>query len=403
MKRILNTIILLLAFTCTIAAQDSLSTYLKIAAENNANLKASYNQYLAALEQVPQVGTLPDLKLSFAYFIQPIQTKEGPQDAVISVSQMFPWFGSLSAAGDAATASAKAKYEQFENQKSKLFYEVKATYYNLNFISHAIATINEDLVILNSFKDLAKIKVESGSRSSVDLYRIELEINDLTNQLSLLNDKQNVLLVKFNNLLNRDQNELVNLLEDYDNSLILNKETSLQTVIQNNKELASFDYQIEALENQESVMKKAGMPKFSVGMSYSVIGNGGEDAILFPSVGISVPLYRNKYKAMVRETLYMKEAKKESKIEKENVLESIFENAWKDYSDASRRIVLNQKQADLAKKAMNILEFEYSTGKTDFDDILRMERQLLKYQLEFKKAQSDQAASIAFIQYLQGK
>ncbi len=51
--------------------------------------------------------------------------------------------------------------------------------------------------ILNTFKKLANIKFEAGMVSAVDVYRIEIEIGELENQLALVRDKQWVLEVMF--------------------------------------------------------------------------------------------------------------------------------------------------------------------------------------------------------------
>ena len=81
----------------SVHAQEILEEYLTMAAENSPMLKAKFNDYLAALETVPQVGALPDPQLAFGYFIQPVQTRVGPQEFRISATQMFPWFGTLNA------------------------------------------------------------------------------------------------------------------------------------------------------------------------------------------------------------------------------------------------------------------------------------------------------------------
>jgi outer membrane protein TolC len=188
----------MLALTVRVSAQNELTTYLETAAENNPGLKVKFNEYMAALEKVPQVGALPDPTFAFGYFIQPVETRVGPQQAKISASQMFPWFGTLSSRENSVEAMAKAKYEVFEEAKSKLFYDVKSTYYNLFFMHQAIDITIENIDILASFKGLANIKVESGSASAVDAYRVQMEINDLENQLALLKDNAQVLSVKFN-------------------------------------------------------------------------------------------------------------------------------------------------------------------------------------------------------------
>ena len=146
---------------------------------------AKFNEYLAALEVAPQVDALPDPQAAFAYFISPVETRVGPMQFNFSASQMFPWFGTLESKGNVANQAAKAKYEVFLEAKSKLFNEVRSTYYNLYFNQRSIGITRENLEILGTFQKLAKIKVEAGKVSAVDQYRIEMEIGDLENRLAL--------------------------------------------------------------------------------------------------------------------------------------------------------------------------------------------------------------------------
>lgn len=402
--------IALIALSGTLSAQKVLNQYLQTAAENNPGLKVKFNEYMAALERVPQVGALPDPTVAFGYFVQPIETRLGPQQAKISASQMFPWFGTLSARENSVEALAKAKFELFEETKSKLFYDVKATYYNLFFTEKAIGITLENIEILSSFKNLANINVESGLASAVDAYRVEMEINDFENQLALLRDNSTVLRVKFNNLLNVDDATDIQIATELSESILLSKQAELDSIMANNNALSSFDYQLEGLEYSIKSATKEGLPQFSIGLEYAFIGEGtstasiaGQDAFVFPTVGISIPLYRSKYKAKVQEVIYLQEAKNFEKSDKQNTLTVLFESVWKDYQDANRRYSLYQEQTELAQKSLSILESKYATNNIDFVEILRMERKLLKYSLELEKATVDKEAAVAFIQYLQGK
>ncbi len=399
----------LLGMSSLLQAQDELNHYLQVAAENNPGLNASFNKYMAALEKAPQVGTLPDPQLAFAYFIQPVETRNGPQDFRISATQMFPWFGTLKARENTSIEEAKALYEVFEENKSKLFNEVKSTWYNMYFNNKATIITLENIEILNTFKKLAIVKVEADQVSAVDQYRIEMEINDLENQLALLRDKQEVLEVSFNNLLNSEENEVVNFPNElWSSDILYTKDALLDSIQLKNHQLLSLDLQKSALAFKKQAAKKQGAPTFSLGIDYVSIGKGdnnlsGKDAIAFPKVGLSIPLYRNKYKSMVQELVYLETAKNYERIDKENVVETVFENSWKDYRDAQRRIELFDNQLTIAKKSLKILETEYAYANKNFEDILRMERRLLKYNLELEKARTDKLAAIAFIHYLMGK
>ena len=245
--------------------------------------------------------------------------------------------------------------------------------------------------------------------SMVDEYRLEMEIGDLENQLALLKDTYHVQEIMFNNLINSDQPVSVQLPEQLqDPDPVLSKEAIHDSILVQNHQLLNLDLQAESFRFKQDAARKTGMPEIKIGFDYTIIGKGdnnmeGTDAIMLPSVGLTIPLYRNKYKAMLKEAVYQETAKKEEKLNKQNVLETIFEQTWKDLSDAGRRIMLNKKQAELAKKSMDLLETEYSTSSRNFEEILRMERKLLKYRLELEKARTDKQAARSYLSYLMGK
>lgn len=392
----------------TVQAQEILEEYLTMAAENSPLLKAKFNDYLAALETVPQVGALPDPQLAFGYFIQPVQTRVGPQEIRISATQMFPWFGTLNARKNVAIQTAKAKYELFEETKAKLYDEVRRTYYNLYFNQKAVSIVGENIEILQRFQKLAVIKVETGKISSVDEFRIEMEMGDLENQLALLRDKHQYLLFAFKNLLNTDLTHVS--LPDtlWNTTPALSRQAILDGIRIGNHQLLGLNLQREALSYKQDLAKKSGYPDFSLGLDYIIVGKGennlsGEDAFMFPRIGISIPLYRNKYRSMIKEAVYQETAKDLEKQDKMNMLETLFEKSWNELQDAERRIMLYHKQLDLAKRSVNLLEVEYTTAYKNFEEVLRMERKQLFYSLELERARADKQAAVSFLDYLMGK
>jgi len=409
MKKYIYIIGMMMLIPSVASAQLELDQYLVIAAENNPGLQVKFKEYMAALEVAPQVRTLPDPQAAFAYFISPVETRVGPQQVRFSVSQMFPWFGSLQAKENVANQDAKAKYEAFLESRSRLFNEVRSNYYNIYFNRRALEITMENLEILSSFKKLANIKVETGKVSAIDEYRIEMETGDMENRLALLKDNQHVLEVMFVNLLNTDSEIEITTPEIlWTIDLDLRKDQVWDTINTNNHQLLAISLQQEGLIFRKELAEKVGKPDFSIGFDYTVVGQGennlaGTDALLFPKVGITIPLYRNKYRALVNEVVYLQEAKESEKIDRINFLENILELSWKDYMDSDRRIDLYNTQQHLAKQSLALLETEYATGNKNFEEILRMERKWLTYGLELEKARSDKQAAISFINYLMGK
>ncbi|MEN8121845.1 MAG: TolC family protein [Bacteroidota bacterium] len=406
--------IILIFGSVSIFSQDKLSEYLITAAENNPGLKVKFNQYMAALQKAPQVGALPDPQVAFGYFIMPVETRVGPQQFKMSAQQFFPWFGKLKANGNSADELAKAKYELFEDAKLKLFYDVKSAYYKLYFTSKAINITKENLQILESFKNLALIKVEAGLTSAVDELRIEMEMADLENQLALLRDKYFAESIAFNKLLNVGGGTDIQIPTKLDDILLeYSRQAVLDSIQSKNHQLNSINFELSAMQQKEIAARKSGAPNFTIGIDYTIVGKSnnpsldvsinGKDALLFPKIGITIPVFRKKYNAMIKEAAILQEIARDKKIDKTNILESIFENVYKNYRDAERRGELYKRQTELANRAMRMLQTHYTASHINFEEILRMENRLLKYKLELEKAHTDKNTAKAFIFYLMGK
>lgn len=398
----------------TVSAQNIPESYLLEAANNNPGLKSKFSEYMAALEKVPQAGALPDPQVTFGYFIQPVETRLGPQKSRISAMQMFPWFGTLGARKDAATQMAKSKYEIFEEAKSRLFYDTKSAWYDLYFNQKAIDITYQHIDILNTFRKIALIKVEAGLTTTVDVLRVEMDIAGLENQIALLKDNFIVSQTRFNNLLNVENQRLVDLPDSLLNMDIgLNREDILDSIRNGNHQILQMEFMQASYEVREIAARKTGAPSISLGIDYMAIGKSanpmagisesGTDAIVLPMVGISIPIYRKKYTSMVKEAVLMQESSRNNILDRINVLETTFESANKDYRDADRRIRLYKAQTLKALQALNILQSAYETDGKNFEELLHMERQLINYNLELEKAQADKNAAMAFINYLMGK
>ncbi len=110
---------------------DSLLKYLEIAAKNNPTVQQKFSEYQAALQKIPQAGSLSDPELSLGVFLKPMELVNGNQVADIRFMQMFPWFGVLKNAKDEMSLMANAKFELFRDAKLQVFYDVQRTWYEL--------------------------------------------------------------------------------------------------------------------------------------------------------------------------------------------------------------------------------------------------------------------------------
>jgi outer membrane protein TolC len=80
----------------------TLNDYLQCATANNAGLKAAFEQWNVAIEEVPQAKALPDPQFSYEYWTRQsdLQMKQ-----TVGIMQTFPWFGKIDARTEAAYRS----------------------------------------------------------------------------------------------------------------------------------------------------------------------------------------------------------------------------------------------------------------------------------------------------------
>ena len=461
--------ILLLFLFAVNAKSQTLDDYLLFAAENNPHLKSKYFQYQAALERVPQVGSLPDPQLSFGFFVMPMERYMGNQVAEISLMQMFPWFGTLGAAKNEMTFMAKAKFEEFNEVKSMLFYEVRANWYALQLLEKEIAITKENIELLKTMEQIALTRFKSGGQSSnnsggsgnmrssnnannnnsnsgmggmnmqgqssspnsptrnmppmnemgnmsssgsmIDVLRVQMEINELQNNLALLQDSKIPLLARFNQLLNRERNELVIFSDSIMAATIPVALNEIPDSIKNNNPMLKMLEQDEqAFIAQGKMNQKMGLPMIGVGLQYEIFQprvnsesmmNGRN--MLMPMATVTIPLWRKKYTASVRESDFMRQAIVEQKQDVNNQLMVNYEDALKDFKDANRRLKLYQEQTSLANQALNILIVQYSTEGSNFEEVLRMQQQLLDYRLKYLDALVDGNIAVAMMERLMGR
>lgn len=408
MKKYIIITVITLGFSILANAQ-SLDEYFKIAAENNPGLQAKYKSFEAAMERVAQVSSLPDPNLSFGYFISPVETRVGPQRARFSLTQMFPWFGTLKAQEDVATLMAEAKYQEFLDVRNKLFYQVAAAYYPLFELKRLVEIENENISILTSYKDIASVKFQNGKGAMVDVLRVDITLKDAATNLSILEQKKKPLETRFNKLLNRQEDETI-IVQDslyVENLPVTYRRDSLLT---SNPLLDELDLKIKASEAQELAATKQGMPKIGVGLDYVIVGqrtdmsvpDNGQD-VLMPMVTMSLPIFRGKYKAAQKEAQLMQESYALQKEDAVNRLTSTYEMIWFEIQKQLDQIILYEDQIITSQQSLNLLFTAYGNSGKDFEEVLRMQQQILKYQKMKATALSDYNIAIAELDYITAK
>ena len=404
-----NIIIALILFSGLGLQAQTLDEYFKIAAGNNPGLLSQYREFEAALQKVPQVSTLPDPSFSFGYFVSPVETRVGPQQARFSLTQMFPWFGTLKAQGDAATLMAEAKYQSFLDAKNKLYYEVSAAYFPLYELKEWIKIEENNIAILESYKTISNSKFKNGNGTLVDVLRVDIMLKEAKTTLGILNKKEKPLMASFNKLLNRDEMQPVAITDTIVVEPVLSGYNK-DAFIVDHPLMNSIDLKTKASEASERAAIKQGFPKLGLGLDYVMVGertdmtlvDNGKD-VLMPMLTVTLPIFRGKYKAAVKEAQLMQESYSFQKKEIANSLNSNYEMALFDIRQQTDLVSLFDEQIEESKQALNLLYTAYGNSGKDFEEVLRMQQQLLKYDKLKITALSQYRIAMAKLDYITAK
>lgn len=395
MKFIINIIFLIILGITTGHAQ-TLDEYFREAAENNPGLQSKHKEFEAALQKIPQVSSLPDPTFSFSYNIPKMMS----QSAEFSLMQTFPWFGTLKAQGDAAALMAEAQYQSFLDARNQLYYEVSAAYYPLYELNRLREIEQKNIDILESYKSIANSKFKNGLAPMVDVLRVDIMLNDAVTNLNILEKKEKPLKTTFNKLLNKDVTEEVTIDDSLDYEY-LQESFRRDSLLANNPMLNALDLKVKASEASEIAAQKQGLPKLGVGLDYALM-EGGKN-IVMPMVSVSIPIFRKKYKAAEREAQLMQESYSLQKDEIVNSLTSNYEMTWFQIQQQKELIDLYEQQTLQTNQSLNLLFSAYSNSGKDFEEVLRMQQQLLKYEKMKATAEVEYQTALAKLNYITAK
>lgn len=385
-------------------AEGPLLEHLKSAAKEDPGLIAAFKDYHSALQKVPQVGTLPDPELALGYFISPVETRVGPQRANFSLSQMFPWFGTLDKKKEAAALKAKAEYAQFRAKRAKLYQKVRNTWYELYYKKAHIRSVDSTLRTLRTMEEISEARYRTGQRSMADHLRIRMERREMEETLRKLKDDLRPLKTRFNSLIGRDPASELEVPTHLDSvGLPWKKRATLKdSIIAKDPKLDELEHKLAAQGEKQAVARHQGRPSFGVGLNYTVVAaregmdppDNGKD-VLMPMLRVKLPLYRQKYRGAVKEARYQEERFQQLRLDRKDELATRVDEAYRDHADALRRMELYRKQMSDARKARDILLDAFRTGDADVDELLELQRKLYKYRSALERARADRNKAVA--------
>ncbi len=374
---------------CAGLSAQTLDGYLAIALENSPGLAAKQAGYQAALQKIPQAGALPDPQLNAAFFLSPMMLPMGNQLGSISVMQMFPWPGTLPAMRAEAAQAAEVKNQERQVLRNALVFQVKSAWYPLLEVEARLRVLREQIRLLETDKALAINRFEQGMAPLTDPLRADIMLDDLRTELELLEQKRAPLAAAFNLLLNRAPDTPVQLPEGLPNFPAPLVSGAPDSLVAHHPALALMDRNIAMAEAEQAAAETMRKPMLGAGIQYMpLVRRKGDDVHLPPNTGsqmfmpmltATVPIWRKKYDAAVEERRLMQEMYAHEKTAMGNELRAMYAMAAFDLEEAARRIELLDRQRSQTQQLIDLSLAAYRNDGQDFEEILRLQQQLFRY------------------------
>ena len=392
----------------------TLPDYLAYAALNSPALRAAFERFRAAVEKVPQARALPDPRLNFGVFIQAVETRVGPQQAKIGLSQMFPWAGKRGTRGEVALHAGEAARARYEAVKLKVFYRIKQAYWKYWYLSRAVAITDENLKLLTYLESVARQKYAAGTAPHSAVIKAQVELGKLEDRLKTLGDLRIPTSARLAAALGRSSEVLLPWPKTppAEGIVDVSYERLIAWLEARNPELKAAEAMIAKGEAEAKLAGLNQEPDGMVGLDYVITGesamappppDSGKDPIV-AMFSINLPmLNRPKYDAAEREAESRLDATRNERADKVNELSAALQMALYDFRDSERKINLYRDTLlPKARQALEVTRQAFEAGRADFLDLIDAERTLLEFDLSYARAQSDRVVSLARTEMLVG-
>ncbi len=369
------------------SAEVSLERYLAEALRANPQLAAEYQRVTAAQKMSPQVGALPEPKLSYTEFVSQVQTRGGPQDRTVALMQAFPWPGKLSLRRGIADRDAQAAFYRYEGLQRQVIREVGLAYYDYAYLGEARRITQENMALLEQLVPTVDEKVRGGGDLSAAL-RLEVELTRVKDQLQAIDEQRKAQSSRLESLLGRTPS--------LDSVLpwpglraalpALESQGSMEAAVADHPLITAAQSGVMSAQLAEDLAGKASLPDLNVGANVIDIGDGGDTAVGI-TVGISLPLNFAKYRAE-REESEARTAAAEAEVEGlRQRLKADLHRSIQGYRESARRLELYRgKLLPSAEQALELTGESYRTDKATITDLIDTERTLLDLRLMNQRA-----------------
>ena len=389
------------------AAGLSLAEVLSEVREKNPDLKAAKAVSEVYKSRIKQAYILKDPVIEFERMYTPSGKSflNNAGERNISVSQEIDNPYKLLLRKNVAKDEHTFYTALYETKERELTAKAKALFYEYYIASRAEQIYNETVDVLRGFSKIAEAKYSVGKASQSDAIKAQVELSRTLNMLVTVKQEKETAKAMLNALMDRDtlaalpepaELEPAQTGADY--------EKLRATAIAANPGLKAYSIKVNQAERRLSLSKAEYLPDFMLLYRKRKAPGSEMNNTYDIALGLTVPLWFSKQKAMVKEAGAEREmAQAEYKAARNELASDLREADIK--AGSSLRLVELYRGSVIpqAEEALKIAQSGYQAEKADFMDLLDAQRTLLDFRMDYYRYVVDYRTWLARVEQLSGE
>jgi outer membrane protein TolC len=367
-----------------------LEDYLRVAMFSSPRVRVAYSEWARSVESITVARSLPDPKLSFEADVSSMI-----EGAMVGLMVDLPGPGKLAAAGEAALQGSRKSYHAFESEILNVAVAVKSAYFRLYFLDENLRLQRATADLLSDLEQVARTQNLAGRVTLQDVLRAQIEKERVRTQIENLEDSRASLVAELKGALGRGAS-------DPDPPVPATFKPSpdagppddvLRRALALDPSLRAMEADVQRAEAVLRLAQKASVPDFSLGLEADV-----KRDMLTPSVGMTLPIWRDKIAAGIAAAQAEKEAASARLDAARIAVAAELAVTLYGYRASLRDIeLLSERLVPKARQSLAAARPAYATGRASFLDVIDAERQLLAFESALIDARTRRELALAAI------
>lgn len=384
----------------------ALPDFVAHAYQTNPSIQAAREDWKAVIERYRVVTSYPDPEIMF-------ETRPGPKEWSVNLSQMIPFPGKLSKAGELVMVDARIARLELDKTIRDVIVQIRESYFELLYLRDAKRVVAQNRNLLDHLRKVGETAYAKDKATLVDVLKAQSQSAQLQYDALLLEELERTEKTRLNSLLNRPPQAVIGPLKDEPlRPLIYPLDEIYLLAGKYQEEILMAESKIERARAMVDLARYENLPEFKLGLFYmreetSDTSMGSKDERwndVGIQAGITIPLWSGKNAGRLGEARAEVNKAKSMKAAQLNETFAQIRNLYFRLQNAERLIRLyKDKLLPQAASSMEIAETWYREGQGSFSDFVETEAVYYNFQLALTRAKADYGKFLAGLEKLTGR